>query len=230
VTIYTAFGVNGNGATGNATSTSLGSAWVAGMKFKVTSSGYQLSGYGQWFTNDGTMNTAVTLALWQATGTGTGTVVANSTATISTLTAGTWQYVSLGTPVPLTSGQVYQVVACSGASGCLPFQGNMFGNGDVYAAGVTNGPLTVFSAASGSNHDSYSDIQCSYQASTSSPTSAYPNTDYGDSNAWIDVQITAAAAAAAAPRPLGPVRARLPQHQGASQQIWQPGLSYVDSR
>lgn len=195
MTLYTAFGAHGNGADGPADSLSLGAAWTAGLLFEVTESGCQLAGYGQWITSDGTMTTDLTFALWQALEAGAGQLVTGSDATISTLTPGSWQYVSLATPIDLAEGTVYKVAVCSGASGCLPWESEMFGSGD-YSAGVTSGPLTVFSSNAtdgGSNPDSYGDPQGTFNENQSDPTAIYPLSGFDASNPWTDVQITTAA-------------------------------------
>jgi hypothetical protein len=195
------FGANGNGANGPATALTLGASWEAGLLFKVTASGYQLTGYGQWITGDGAMNTALTFALWQATGLNTGTYISGSNATISTLTPGTWQYVTLATPIALTSGQAYKVVTCSGSSKSLPWQNTMFGLGDTYAAGVVNGVLNLYSSASGSNADPFGDKQATFDQNQTDPTAHYPVSDNSDSNPWVDVLVAPAASPVANRQP-----------------------------
>ena len=48
MTLYSLFGTNGNGATGPGASTSYSGAFVCGVAFSVTSSGYYLNGYYLW--------------------------------------------------------------------------------------------------------------------------------------------------------------------------------------
>jgi Domain of unknown function (DUF4082) len=188
VALYTAFGVNGNGANGPGSSLGLSAAWVAGLLFEVTQPGCLLAGYGQWRA-DSSQAASAPCALWQATGAGTGTLVANSAATITGMAIGTWTYVSLATPILLTVGTVYKAaVAFTSNNG--PWQANMFGGGtDTYKAGVTNGPLTIFSANGGINADVYADGQGTFNQNQSDPAAAYPTSVFSDSNPWLDVQI-----------------------------------------
>ena len=189
MTTLSLFGTNGNGANGPGFSTGFSGNYIAGTLFKVTSAGYQLTGYGFWRA-DNSQSASASFALWKATGTGTGTLVASSSASLSSMTAGAWNYVSLGTPIALTSGQVYKVQV--GLVNNFPLTGGQFASGGTYAAGITNGVLTAFSDSSGSAPDSFSDVQCSFATSTADPTAAYATSADGGYNAWIDVQITQA--------------------------------------
>ena len=189
MTTYTIWGVNGNSGTGPGVSLSLGGGWTAGSTFKVTSSGYQITGYGIWCADDGSMAAStIKFALWQATGAGTGTLVSGSEVTLGTQTAGTWVYVSLPTPIDLTSGQVYKVQA--GTSSNLPWDNNYWtGTG---ASGFTNGPLHMFSSPGGSDPDSYGDDQSTYtwdNPGPDDPASGYTTDSFNDSNVWADVVI-----------------------------------------
>ena len=189
---YSIWGVNGNGGTGPGTSLSLGGGWTGGNVFEVTSSGYQITGYGIWCAGDGSMAAStIKFALWQATGAGTGTLVSGSEVTLGTQTAGAWVYVSLPTPIALTSGQVYKVQV--GTSNSQPWEANYWTAAG--ANGFTNGPLHMFSTAGGTDPDSYSDNQSTYtwnNPGPSDPASGYVNSQFNDSNVWADVVIQSA--------------------------------------
>jgi len=78
-------------------------------------------------------------------------VIPAATVTSGTLTAGQWNYVPLPVPVQLAIGSPY--LACTGwvSVNGFPETANQFGNGGVYAAGITNGPLSAYSHTTGSN-------------------------------------------------------------------------------
>lgn len=180
---------NGPGA-----STSFGGVLVQGILFKVTSPGMVLQGYWLWRA-DSSQSASASFALWQPTGFGTGTLISSSSASTSTMVAGQWNYVPLPTPLALTSGTAYKAVY--GVSGNFPDTITQFDTGGPYVNGIINGPLTGFSAyaaAGGTLPDVYGDVQCSYDTSTSDPTAVYPANDNSSYNAWINVQVSFAAA------------------------------------
>jgi hypothetical protein len=194
VTIISAFGVNGNGANGPGSSLGLGAPWNAGLIFEVTASGYQLSGYGGWCA-DSAQGATQTFALWQVTGAATGTLVTGSEATMSGMTPGSWSYVSLSTPIPLTANTVYKIVARH-PTGNGPWQQNMFNTGGTYVNGVTNGVLNVFSdvtAAGGTDPMPTNAQQGSFTQNTTAADVEYPTNQFNSANPWLDVQITAVA-------------------------------------
>jgi hypothetical protein len=194
MTIISAFGVNGNGANGPGSSLGLGAPWTAGLIFEVTTSGYQLSGYGGWCA-DSAQGTVQSFALWQVTGATSGTLVAGSEASMTGMTPGTWKYVSLGTPIPLTANTVYKIVAFN-PSGNGPWQQNMFNAGGTYVNGVTNGVLNVFSdvaASGGTNPMPTNAQQGSFTQNATAADVNYPTNQFDSANPWIDVQITAVA-------------------------------------
>jgi len=192
--VYTAFGTNGNNTGGSASSLTLAGGWIAGTLFEVTSSGYQISGYGMWCCDATQAGSTIEFALWQATGAGTGTLVANSTATLGPQTPGTWSYVSLATPIPLVANQIYKAQA--GTTVALPWDQSYFGTAGAGINGFLNGPLKIFSSSAGdggASQDVYGDSQANYHWANpgpSDPTSSYVTSDFAASNPWIDVQIT----------------------------------------
>lgn len=172
---------------GPASSTSFGPGIIVGTLFKVTTTGVVLQGYWFWRCDSGQASSA-SFALWQATGTGTGSLVSNSTASISGMVAGQWNYVALGTPLALTSGTAYKVQV--GFTGNFPQTQNQFGSGQPFAAGITQGPLFAFSDSGGSAPDSFGDTQCSFSTGNSDPTSGYVTTANSSWNCWADVQVS----------------------------------------
>jgi len=198
VTQYSAFGTHGNSATGPGSSISYGGAWVAGLAFKVTSSGQVLYGYYLWRA-DSAQSATADFALWQITGATTGTLVSGSHVSASGLLTGQWNYVSLSTPVALTSGTSYKAVY--GFTGNFCDTQNQFASGDPYVGGIVNGPLTVFSditGVGGTNAEPNGSYQGTFGTSGSDPTTNYPTSDDVYSNFWVDVLVGATATSAPA--------------------------------
>lgn len=197
----TLFGVNGNGADGPASSTSYGGDIVEGLLIQVTASGQELVGYGYWRA-DSEQSDSASFALWETIDYGAGTLVAGSEASISGMTTGAWNYVSLATPIALTEGQEYK--AQVGVTGNFLFSPGAFGADDPYTDGITEGDLFAFSDAVGNAPDPYGSVQCSYNTGSADPTAGYVTGGNSAYNAWLDVQITLAASFLAAPmRPRG---------------------------
>ena len=186
---YSFFGVNGNGADGPGSSTSYSGGIVLGTVFEVTSPGYSLLGYGFWRA-DTAQSASASCALWLGTGLNTGTLVANSSASLGSMTAGAWNYVTLAAPVALTQNQVYK--AQIGLTDYFPFTIGQFGTGGAYAAGIVSGPLTCFSDITpngGTKPDTYDDDQCTFTTSTSDPAAEYVTSIDGSFNGWVDVLV-----------------------------------------
>jgi hypothetical protein len=196
---------------GPGSSVSYGGVIVQGILFEVTDPGMVLRGYWFWRA-DSPQSASASFALWQATGFGTGTLISNSSASTSTMVAGQWNYVPLPGSLALTSGTAYKAVV--GVSGNFNDTTGQFDTGGPYVGGITNGPLTAFSAVAGTGGtlpDVYGDYQCTYDTSTSDPTAVYPASDSSSYNAWIDVQVDFAATPGPPLYPLRrPVAARLP--------------------
>ena len=187
---------------GPGASTSFSGTIVLGTLFKVTQPGMQLDGYWYWRA-DSTQQATANFALWKATGAGTGTLVASSAVTTTTMVVGQWNFVALASPVALTSGTAYkaQVGVTNNFLDSKPY----FGSGGAGSAGITNGPLFCFSDSAGTAADTYNDNQCTYALSTNDPTSVYgTQTDTGF-NCWVDVQVSIAVG-----RPMVPVPRRYP--------------------
>ena len=80
-----------------------------GVEFHVTASGCLLNGYW-WWCATGADTAAKSFRLYTVTTSTTGSLIANTSVTSGTLTAGAWNYVALSpSPVALTSGTHYRV-------------------------------------------------------------------------------------------------------------------------
>lgn len=184
-----AFGALGNGAAGPAASAAFGGAFTAGLAFKVTAAGQFLLGYGLWRA-DSAQSAAAAFGLWTITGAATGTFAAGSGVSGTGFATQTWNYVLLGTPVPLVSGTA--VKAVYGLTGNFPDTQNQFGGGNPYASGIVNGPLTVYSdvaANGGLLPEPHGSFQGTFGTAGSDPTVNYPSTADVKSNFWVDVLI-----------------------------------------
>lgn len=181
--------------------------FIAGVAFTISGGGKWLEGYWWWVAPSGGLTAAVKCATWSAQSSGSGTVVAGSVVTSGTLASGQWNWIPLASPVQLapgydpndsTNGSAY--IAAIGVNGNFPDTLSMFNSGDVYAAGITNGPLVAFSGLTGSKKPPYSLGQGLFSVAGSDPSTTMPNqTDGsgdGGSNFWVDVQVTDTAPAA----------------------------------
>ena len=154
----------------------------------VTTGGCWLDGYWWWVCNSGQSTSPQKFALWCLYGSAGGSLVANSTVTSGTLTAGQWNYVPLTTPLPLAFGATY--VAATGFSNSFPDTNNQFGSGDPYGAGIVSGPLTAYSDASGSLPSPFKTAQAVFSVASADPTTSMPIYGSSNSNFWMDVQVT----------------------------------------
>ena len=203
--VYSAFGVNGNGATGPGSSISYSGSIVVGMAFDVTSSGYYLNGYYLW-RSDSSQSATAKFCLYQITSATTGSLVASTTVTGSGFTAGAWNYVALPAQISLTASTPYKAAGgwTNNFNDTNSGAGSFVGS---YLAGIVNGPLNVYSppsSDSGTNPIPYANTyQGSYGTASSDPTADYPlSTDGNGANFWIDVQVGPAGVTTGPP--LGP--------------------------
>jgi hypothetical protein len=162
---------------------------VNGIAFDVVGQAIALFGYLYWRA-DATQSASASFALWQITSNSTGIFLGAATTTsTSSMVAGQWNYVALPTPFALTSGVTY--MAAVGFTGTFPFNTGVFGGGDRYSAGITNGPLTAFSAPSGTNPTPFGNPQCSYTTTGGAdPTAQFPNQAFNDENVYVDVVVS----------------------------------------
>ena len=189
---------------GPASPVSYAGNFIAGLTFFVTGEAW-LQGYWWWVCGSGQSTSPVKCALWQASTGGDATLVPGSIVTSGQLAAGQWNWISLEAPLPLSIGAAgakagaAEYVAAIGCNGAFPDTSNMFGAGDLDSAGITNGPLSAFSAQSGTLPSPLGIDQGTFTTGGSDPATAPPLNGTGD-NFWVDVQVTDTAPAGASYR------------------------------
>lgn len=190
MTQFSFFGVNGNGTTGPGASTSFGAGFVAGLAFKVTSSGQVLSGYYVWRA-DSAQSASCSCALWILSAAGAGTFQAGTSASASAMVAGQWNFIPLAVPFALATGNVYKVVL--GLTGNFNDVHSQFGTGGPYAGGIINGPITAYSAPvgqGGTNESPFTNtFQGSFGTSGADPTTNLPSSDDSQANFFVDILV-----------------------------------------
>ena len=167
---------------------SYGGPFLAGVLFEVTQGGVWFTGYWWWVCPSGQSTAAQKFALWNITGGGLGTLISDSVVTSGTLTAGQWNYVPMAAPIPLSVGTTYN--ACTGFTGSFPNTNNAFGSGQPYGGGITQRPLTAFSAQNGTVNEPYGNQQGVFGVAGTDPSVYMPFTGSGTDNFWMDVQVS----------------------------------------
>jgi hypothetical protein len=191
------------GTTGPATASPAPSTGLlTGLAFQVTSGGCWLDGYWYWVCESGQNTSGQKFALWavyDALPQDEGVVVSDATVTSGALVPGQWNFVPLPQVVTLSIGTWY-VVLTGSTIGC-PASGDMFGPGEEYVNGVTNGPLMAASDVNPYTVLGGSVLQSpAITGMGSDPTQYLPLYDnyYGVSVPayyWIDPQVTTEAPA-----------------------------------
>lgn len=168
--------------------------YIFGLSFKVTQPGVSLDGWW-WYCDiaNGQDNHAEDFALWQATGAGSGTYIANSKVTSGTFVQG-WNFIPCSTSIPLTSGVEYRAVKtvnkslASATTYC--HTANFFDTGSGNA-GAVNGPLTIFAYNGAStNPEPAGDGQMVFVTSAIDVTANYPSSQFNESWYGMDVQVS----------------------------------------
>jgi hypothetical protein len=194
-------GTSGRPGNGPASGTSYSGNLIVGTMFCVSEGGLWLEGYWWWVPGtNGDTASGQEFCLWQLSSASNGLLVPNSTVTAGTLTANTWNYIALATPLLLSPsasnsyGAIYLAATGKVFSSGFPETKNQFGTGDTYSAGIVNGPLIAPSSNSGSaaagSVYGWSKPQCPYTAAGSNPTLDMPGQNDNDANLWVDVQIS----------------------------------------
>src|SRR5215475_5572651 len=174
--------------------------FLCGVLFKVTQGGMFLNGYYHWVPTGGD-TVARKFCLWAIKGAASGTLISAATVTSGTLTANTWNFVQLATPVPLAIGTAY--CACTGWVAVNGFPdsdtaGSGTGPPDSYGtgghtAGITQGPLFAFSDGAGGGGtapEPYGTAQGVFSSTLGSdPAVNMPNQGSNSANFWMDVQV-----------------------------------------
>lgn len=175
--------------------TAASGGWLLGVLFSVTGGVQWLNGYYHWVPSGGD-TVAKKFALWNQYSTTAQSLVAGSAVTSGTMTAGQWNFAALASPVQLAPGALYVAAVGWTATNGIPNVTAQFGTGEPLAAGIVNGPLTGWSAPSGSNPFPAATVNYNLgqmlfsNALGADPGAAMPNNGSGDDNLWVDVQVS----------------------------------------
>ncbi len=195
---------------GPASPVSYSGPFICGVVFGVTSGDCWLDGFWWWVCDSSQSTAPQKFALWCLYGTGSsGSLVAEGTATSDSLNAGQWNYVRLSSPVPLAVGATY--VAATGFTGSFPDTNNQFGSGDPYSGGITHGPLTAYSDATGSLPSPFNTAQGVFSVAGTDPAATMPIYGSNTCNFWMDVLVNTSAPTGASYR-LWPSYPTIPGH------------------
>lgn len=180
--------------TGPATGSADTVQYVFGLSFTVTSPSLFLEGWWWWVAASSQSTAAEDFALWQTTGTGTGTYITGSKVTSGTFTAGQWNFIACNSPIPLTSGQEYRAVKtvnkAGDASNHYSTSGHYFDTTGAGASGVINGPLLAYAAGGqATNPEPHGEAQMVFINPATDVTASYPITGFQNSNYFLDVQV-----------------------------------------
>ena len=191
---YSIFSGSGSaGLSGPGASVSFGAPITLGSQFEVTSSGLYLKGYKYWVADAGGNHASQKFALWAPNPNTTSfNLISSGTVTASSsFTAGQWNTVLLSTPIPLTPGVVY--LAATGFTGNFNETKNFWNTGGTGVAGLTNGPLTMYSDTSGNggtNPAPFGHVQSSYSLAGNDPAVNTPGLADSSFNCWVDIIVT----------------------------------------
>lgn len=179
-------GVGSSGTQPPATATAYTGSYIAGLIFGTTGPLY-FQGYWWWVPPGGDTG-PVKCCLWQLTS-GTqalDTVIAGSTVTSGTLSAGQWNYIPITTPLPLAQNTPYTAAVGYTATVGFPSTKNQFGVANPYASGIVNGPL--YAPINGTQ--SASIAQSPFATASNDPTVIIPGLNDANDLLWLDVQVT----------------------------------------
>jgi hypothetical protein len=161
---------------------------LVGVLFKVTARVW-LEGVHIWVADANQSSASRQFALWQVTGSSAGTFVKGAVAASPTLNTGAWTFCPFDSPIPLMPNITYKLVV-AGPTGFVAAGPSSYFASGAGAAGITNGPLTLFSSTSpGTNVDPNGAPQMTNSATQSDPTTHFPTSSSANSY-WIDPQVT----------------------------------------
>jgi hypothetical protein len=187
-------GADGRPGNGPSTAVSYNGNFLAGTAFEVTDDDVWFEGYWWWVCDSGQQTQAQPFALWQVDNNNNGLLVEGGTVTSGTLTSGTWNYVALPAPIQLSRDIPYVVATGYACTSGFPNTNNVFGAGDIYSAGIVNGPLTAYSDVTGSNPSpNLWAGQGLFALAYSDPTVHIPDDGYESASFWMDLQVSTAA-------------------------------------
>lgn len=188
-------GVGSSGTTPPAAVTSTSGGWLLGTMFSVTGKIGWLTGYWHWVPANGDA-TPRKFALWNVTSTTTQQLVPGSVVTSGTMTLGAFNFVPLSPAIQIAPAALYVAAAGWTVTTGIPVSSNQFGSTEPYAAGITNGFLTGWSALSGSNKFPAASLNYGHGQNLfsnvlgSDPAAAMPNNGSGDDILWVDVSVS----------------------------------------
>jgi hypothetical protein len=186
--------IGGRPGNGPSAAVSYNGNFLAGTAFEVTADNLWFEGYWWWVCDSGQQTGAQPFALWQVDTTNNGVLVEGGTVTSETLTSGTWNYIALPSPIQLSRGIPYVVATGYVSTSGFPNTNNLFGAGDIYSAGIVNGPLTAYSDTNGSEPSPNKWAgQGLFATAYSDPTAHMPDDTYESSSFWIDLQVSTTA-------------------------------------
>jgi hypothetical protein len=175
--------------------------FIAGVTFFVTGQAW-FQGYWWWVCGSGQSTSPVTCALWQAYSASDASLVPGSVVASGELLAGQWNWIPVKTALPLSIGApdavagAAEYIAAIGCNGSFPDTDYSFGSGDPFSAGITSGPLSAYSAQSGTLPSPFGIGQGAFTVAGSDPSMVAPlEGDANQDNFWVDVQVTDAAPA-----------------------------------
>lgn len=178
--------------------------WLLGTIFSVLGGVYWFEGYWIWVPTGGD-TTARKCALWNRYSTSQQYVVAgsviNSSGTLSATptggeSGGHWNFVPLAVPIQLAPGTLYVASIGWVATNGIPVTSAQWGSGQPLHAGIVNGPLTVWSATSGTNTFPAGTVnqglgqQLFSNVLSADPSVDMPNNGSGNDSLGIDLQIS----------------------------------------
>ena len=155
--------------------------YTLGMQFTCSETG-TLNGIW-WYSIFGALNLPTSIALFQVSGGGSGTLVHSETATWSGAAASGWVLASFSSAPSLTAGQAYKgcVLNTDVAAQNWYSSTSHYWDTGAGAGGITSGPLSAPNNAGGDGG------QDCFNASA---TLAYPATSFNAGNYWVDVKVT----------------------------------------
>lgn len=188
-------GIGSTGTQPPASPTAATGGWLLGTLFLVTGGVKWLNGYYFWVATGGDTG-AQKFALWNVYGSGLQSLVAGSVVTSGTLTANSFNYVPLATPIQLAPGETYVAATGWTAVNGITLTAGQFGTGQPYVAGITNGPLTAPGSVAAGGTNTYPWIANNPGEGLFSnvlgadPSVAMPNNVSGSDLFWVDVQVS----------------------------------------
>lgn len=172
--------------------------WLLGVIFSPLGQMLWLNGYYFWVATGGDTG-AQKFATWNRYSTSAENVITASKVTSGSLTANAWNFVPLSSPVQLAPGALYVATTGWTAVNGIPLTSAQWGSGQPLAAGIVNGPLTAWSAPSGSNTFPAGTVNYGLgqglfsNALGSDPGANMANNPSGNDNFWMDVQLSTTA-------------------------------------